>query len=309
MHVITRDKVVYTMSAKNEPVLWVRSGSTVVFETCDALHGQIKNERQSFDGLDWNNINPATGPLYINEAEPGDQLAVSIDKIHVADKGVVMCGPGMGVLPDLLEKSEAKVMHIWKDEAILAGKFKIPLNKMVGVIGVAPAQGEIPCGVPDYHGGNMDCKEIREGATVLLPVLVHGALLSIGDLHAIMADGEVGVSGLEVEGAVTVTVKVIKDWDYPTPLVSNKTHIMTLASHEDLDEAVKMATENMIKYLAKIERYEPSEALMLLSMAGDVRICQVVDPKKTARIELSREYTTFRDFVPKFTRKHSLDEI
>ena len=289
MQRISRDRVVYAMGAKNEPVLRVDSGATVVFETCDALHGQVKNENQSFDGLDWSRINPATGPLYVNDALPGDVLAVKIEKIEVAESGVVMCGPGMGALPDLLTQVAAKVMPIKDGFAIFSEKLKLPLNKMIGVIGVAPADGEIPTGVPDFHGGNMDCKEIKEGATVLLPVLVPGALLSIGDLHAVMADGEVGVSGLEVEGEVTVTVSVIKGKNYPTPMLMNDSHIMTIASHVDLDVAVKMAAENMVKYLAAFEGYELHDALMLVSMVGDTRICQVVDPKMTARVEMSKE--------------------
>ena len=289
MYRISKDKAVYAMSAKNEPVLRVDGGATIVFETCDALHGQVKNENQSFDGLDWSRINPATGPLYINDALPGDVLAVKIEKIEVADSGVVMCGPGMGALPNLLAKSAAKVMPIKDGFAVFGGKLKLPLNKMIGVIGVAPAEGEIPTGVPDFHGGNMDCKEIKEGATLLLPVLVPGALLAIGDLHAVMADGEVGVSGLEVEGEVTITVRVLKGKDYPTPMIMNDTHIMTLASHVDLDEAVNMAVENMIKYLTSFGEYEPSDALMLVSMVGDTRICQVVDPKKTVRVEMNRQ--------------------
>ena len=289
MHKISRDRVVYAMSAKNEPALRVDGGATIVFETCDALHGQVKNDDQSFDGLDWSRINPATGPVYVNGAMPGDVLAVKIEKIEVARSGVVMCGPGMGALPNLLKKSAARVVPIKDGMAIYSSRIKLPLNKMVGVIGVAPAEGEIPTGVPDFHGGNMDCKEIREGATVLLPVLVPGALLAIGDLHAVMADGEVGVSGLEVEGEVTVTISVIKGKNYPTPMITNDTHIMTLASHVDLDEAVNMAAENMVKYLNEFEKYELSDALMVVSMVGDARICQVVDPKKTARVEIKRE--------------------
>ena len=285
---IARNKVVYAMSPKNEPALKVDSGATVVFETCDALHGQIKNENESFDGLDWNNINPATGPLYVNGALPGDVLAVKIEKIDVADSGVVICGPGMGALPGLLQISAAKVMQIKDGRAVFSDRVTLPLNKMVGVIGVAPKDEDILCGVPDYHGGNMDCKEIKEGATVLLPVFVPGALLAIGDLHAVMADGEVGVSGLEVEGEVTVSVSVIKSRAYPLPMIVNDTHVMTLASHVDLDVAVEMAAGNMVRYLYDFEGFEAADALMLVSMAGDARICQVVDPKKTARVEMGR---------------------
>ncbi|MCL2362247.1 MAG: acetamidase/formamidase family protein [Defluviitaleaceae bacterium] len=288
MQKVSKDKVVYTMSKANEPVLYADSGSQIVFETEDALHGQIKSAETGFEGLDWSRVNPATGPVYINGAEPGDILSIKIEKIDIADSGVVVCGEGMGTLGHILKGPAMKIMPIENGMAKFSDKISLPINKMVGVIGVAPKDGEISCGVPDYHGGNMDCKEIREGATVLLPVNIPGALLAMGDLHAVMADGEIGVSGLEVEGAVTVTVDVVKGKCLPLPMITNDYHVMTLASHEDLDIAVEIATANMMEYLTKEKGLTPHDATMLISLAGDVRICQVVDPKKTARVELPR---------------------
>ncbi|MCL2528006.1 MAG: acetamidase/formamidase family protein [Defluviitaleaceae bacterium] len=286
MYTISKDKVIYAMSAENKPVLYADAGAQIRFETEDALHGQIKTADGGFDGLDWSRVNPATGPVYINDAQPGDVLSVKIESIEVASSGVVVCGKGMGLLGHKLEGSGIKIMPIEGDFACF-NDMRIPLNKMIGVIGVAPNGDAIPCGVPDYHGGNMDCKEIKEGATVLLPVNVPGALLSIGDLHAVMADGEIGVSGLEVSGAVVVTVDVIKsnNLTLPVPIIMNEDYVMTLASHEDLDTAVEMAVSNMVDHLVENECFTPHDAVMLVSLAGNVRICQVVDPKKTVRVE------------------------
>ena len=136
----------------------------------------------------------------------------------------------------------------------------------------------------------MDCKEVCEGATLLIPVSVPGALLAMGDLHAVMADGEIGVSGLEVSGEVTVTVDLIKGKTLPLPMIINADHIMTLASDEDLDIAVDMAVANMISYLSAEHGFKQEDAVMLTSMIADVRICQVVDPKKTIRVEFPRKY-------------------
>jgi len=288
MKTINKDKVIYAMSPDNKPVLYADPGTQIMFETEDALHGQIKSPDGGFDGLDWSRVNPATGPVYINDAMPGDVLSVKIESIEVAASGVVACGKGMGALGHKLEGSAIKIMAIEGDEAVFSDKIRLPLNKMIGVIGVAPKEGAIPCGAPDYHGGNMDCKEIREGATVLLPVNVPGALLAMGDLHAIMADGEIGITGLEVSGAVIATIDVIKGKDLPLPMILNEEHIMTLASDEDLDIAVEMAVANMVDYLTKNEGFTTHDAVMLISLACDVRICQVVDPKKTVRVELPR---------------------
>ena len=289
MQKVSKDTVVYAMSAKNAPALYADPGTKIEFETWDALEGQIKTQDGAFEGLDWNRVNPATGPVYINGAEPGDVLSVKIESITVASSGVVLAGSGMGVMGQKLESSIVRIMPIEGNTARFSDKISLPLNKMIGVIGTAPNEGEIPCGAPDLHGGNMDCKEIREGATVLLPVNVPGALLAMGDLHAIMADGEIGVTGLEVSGAVVVTVDVIKGKDLPLPMILNDEHIMTLASDEDLDIAVDMAVSNMVEYLTNNEGFIDHEAVMLISLAADVRICQVVDPKKTIRVEFPRK--------------------
>ena len=289
MQTVTKDTVIYAMSAKNKPALHADPGTQIKFETWDALHGQIQTPDGGFEGLDWSRVNPATGPVYINGAQPGDVLSVKIENIAVADTGVVLAGKGMGVMGNVLEGSVIKIMNIEGDTVQFSEKIRLSLNKMIGVIGVAPKEGEIPCGAPDHHGGNMDCKAIKEGATLLLPVNVPGALLAMGDLHAIMADGEIGVTGLEVAGEVVVTVDVIKGKTLPTPMIMNDDYIMTLASHEDLDIAVDMATANMVDYLTNNEGFTPHDAVMLISLAADVRICQVVDPKKTARVEFPRK--------------------
>jgi len=289
MLTIKRNEVVYAMCASNKPALHADPGTQILFETEDALHGQIKSAEVGFNGLDWSKVNPATGPLYVNGAEPGDTLSVKIEQINVADTGVVVCGQGMGALGQMLTGVSIKIIPIVDDVAHFSDKIHLPINKMIGVIGTAPKGDAIPCGAPDFHGGNMDCKEVKEGATILLPVNVPGALLAMGDLHAVMADGEIGVSGLEVPGSVVVTVDVIKGKDLPLPMITNDTHIMTLASHEDLDIAVEMAVANMVDYLVKNEGFETHDAVMLISLAADVRICQVVDPKKTIRVEIARD--------------------
>ena len=290
MHKVSKDTVVYAMSAKNKPVLYANPSETIQFETWDALAGQVKSADGGLSGLDWGRVNPASGPVYINGAQPGDVLSVKIQCIDITDTGVVICGQGMGVMGAHLEGVTVKIVPIKDGYAHFSDNIRLPINKMIGVIGVSPAldDGDIPCGAPDYHGGNMDCKEVKEGATLLLPVNVPGALLAMGDLHAVMADGEIGVSGLEVSGMVTVTVDIIKGKHLPLPMILNDDFVMTLASDVDLDIAVDMAVANMVDYLVKNAGLPPHDAVMLVSLAADVRICQVVDPKKTARVEFPR---------------------
>ena len=292
MYVIDKSRAVYFMDKGNAPALSVPSGSTVVFETADCFSDQIKSEDHKIDGIDWNKINPATGPLYVEGAEPGDVLAVSIEEIEIDEKGIVMVAKDLGVLGSILTENAIKIVPIKEGVAHFSDTIHIPVEKMIGVIGVAPAGEAITNGAPDYHGGNMDCKEIREGAKLFLPVSVPGGLLALGDLHGAMADGEVGGSGLELCGKVTLTVEVIKKHDaadMPTPMILNDTHIMTLHSDVSLDVAVDTAVGKMADYLVKTKGFTLARASMLLSLAGQAKICQVVDPKKTARVELARD--------------------
>ncbi len=282
---VKSNQVVYSMSPDNLPALKVDSGSTMIFETCDCFENQIKSSDMVFDQLDWNRINPATGPVYINGAEPGDTIAVKIEDIKVRDTGVMVTGPGLGVIGDLLENNVIKILPIQDGKIKFSEKISLPVNPMIGVIGTAPASEAISCGTPGLHGGNMDTKVIGIGATIYLPVEVPGALLALGDLHAAMGDGEVSVCGIEVSGEVTARVTLIKGSPMILPVVLTNNAIYTISSNKSLDEAVKIATRNMVHILIN-KGMSIHEAIQLLSVGGNIQISQVVDPLKTARFEL-----------------------
>jgi amidase len=285
MEMISKKNCVLLMSAKNIPVMRVDSNATIVFETYDCFSNQILTEDQPFSSVGWDKINPATGPLFVNGAEPGDILKVEILDIKIASQGVMTTAPNLGVLGEIVTGETTKVIFIQDEKAIFNDKIQIPIKPMIGVIGTAPATEEIPTGTPGAHGGNMDCKKIIKGSTLYLPVNVPGALLSMGDLHAVMGDGEIVVCGLEIPGEVEVKVSVVKGESLPLPMLVDKEKVMTIASAETLDEAAKMATINMHQFLVEHLDIGIDEAGMLLSLVGDLRICQVVDPLMTARME------------------------
>ena len=287
MYRVTRDQLIYAMSAQNTPVLKVEDGATLIFETCDCFENQITSVNTPFNSLNWNRINPATGPVYVEGAEPGDILAVTIDRIKIADHGVMLTGPGLGVMGSELETNQIKLIPIRGEKASFQEGLELPLNPMIGVIGIAPEHEEISCGTPGLHGGNMDCKIIKEGCTIYLPVNVPGALLAMGDLHAVMGDGEVSVSGVEIQGEVTVRVNVLKNLDWKLPLVRTTESVYTIASELTLDEAVVTVTKNMVHLLETKCNLTKDDAIKLLSIAANLQICQVVDPLKTVRMELS----------------------
>lgn len=273
------------MSPKNTPVETIDSGETVVFRTYDCFSNSIQKEEQLFSSVGWDLINPATGPLYVNGAKSGDILKVEVLDIKVDEQGVMTTAPNLGVLGDIIPEEKTKIIPIEDGEAVFNDKIRIPIKPMIGVIGTAPKDNEIPTGTPGSHGGNMDCKRIVKGSILYLPVNVEGGLLAIGDLHAAMGDGEVVICGVEISGEVTLKITVLKDTNYPIPMLVEGNDIMTIASAETLDEAANIATKNMHRFLTEEVKIDLQEAGMLLSIIGDLKICQVVDPLKTARME------------------------
>ncbi|MHB9093255.1 MAG: acetamidase/formamidase family protein [Eubacteriales bacterium] len=283
---ISSSNSIFKMSPSNNPVANVDTEEIVVFETLDCFSNYIQREEQLFSSVGWNLINPATGPIYINGAEPNDTLKVEILDIKVADQGVICAAPNFGVLGEIITEEVTKVIPVREGKAIFNDKIHLSIKPMIGVIGTSPAREEIPTGTPGNHGSNMDCKRIVKGSVLYLPVNVPGGLLAMGDLHAVMGDGEIVVCGLEISGEVTVRVTVLKELSLPLPMLQEGDSIMTLASSATLDEAAKLATMNMHSFLIKQLNMDIVEAGMLLSLAGDLRICQVVDPLMTARMEL-----------------------
>ncbi|MFE8094783.1 acetamidase/formamidase family protein [Bacillus toyonensis] len=290
MYRIHKDDIIYAMSPENKPCMEVEIGSRLVFETYDCFENQIDSEDVVFQELDWNRINPATGPVYITGAEQDDILAVTIEKIKIAEQGVLTTGANLGVMGEVLNENTVKIVPIHNKHVLFSNELQIPINPMIGVIGTAPKEESISCGTPHDHGGNMDCKEIKEGTILLLPVNVPGALLALGDLHAAMGDGEIGVSGVEVAGEVTVTVQIIKGKKWPLPMAIQKEKVMTIASEKLLDDAANRTVHNMVTFLHEELEMSKADATLLLSAAGNLKVCQVVNPLKTTRMELGMEY-------------------
>ena len=289
VHHLSSQHLIYAMGPDNAPALHVRSGDVVVITTADCFENQIQSEKQEFGTLDWERINPATGPIFVTGAEPGDILAVSIEKIDLANHGVMTTGPNLGVLGDELQENTIRLVPVTDGQMDLLGH-RMPINPMIGVIGTAPRDSSVPCGTPGDHGGNMDCKRITEGAVLLLPVQVPGALFALGDLHAAMGDGEVAVCGVEIAATVTVRLQVLKDLNWPVPMVLDNQDVMTIASAPTLDEAATLATKHMTHWLQAQTHMNLADSSFLLSAQGNLRICQVVDPLKTARMEISRTW-------------------
>ena len=283
---ISSIKSVITMSPNNAPAAKAMPGDTVCFETLNCYSESIKTENDKMSLVPWDCINPATGPLYVEGARPGDVLKVEILSIELAESGVMAIGPGAGVLGDVLLEERTKILPISGGKVKFNDKLTLPVQAMIGVIGTAPRDEDIPTGTPGTHGSNMDCKLIGEGSTLYLPVNTEGALLAMGDLHAAMGDGEIIICGVEASGRITVKVDVVKGFSAHLPMLLTKDRIVMLSSAKTLDEAAFDVTHKFHEFLCNMLGMELHEAGMLLSAACDLRICQIVDPLYTVRMEL-----------------------
>lgn len=285
--------------ANTPPVLRIKSGDTVEVETLitsspSRLEGagvapdQVEQSLRDIN-KEVTNKGPGghilTGPIYIEDAQPGDVLEVRIKAIKLAiPYAYTAFRPGAGFLPEDFPYSRMKIIPL--DEKRMVGKFadgiEIPLRPFFGSMGVAPpeASGRISSAPPWMHAGNLDNKELVPGTTLFIPVHVRGALFQVGDGHAAQGDGEVCITALETSLSGTLQFVVRKDMRLKWPRAETPTHFITMGIHEDLSEATRMAIRETIDFLVSQRHLSRDEAYMLTSTAVDLRITQLVDGNK-----------------------------
>ena len=236
---------------------------------------------------------PMSGPIFVETAAPGDTLEVRIVAIEfLHDFGVNAFSPGGGVLPDDYPYAGLRLLR-WRPGATSV-EFKpgitLPLAPFFGSIGVAPPPlvGRISSRPPGWHGGNLDNKDLVTGTVLYLPVHVPGALLSIGDGHALQGDGEVTGTALETSLRGTFELRVLKGQRLRWPRAETPTHYVTMGLHEDLDEATKLAVREMVEFLMAEKKLSRDEAYMLCSLAADLHVTQAVDATKGVHVTLAK---------------------
>jgi len=228
---------------------------------------------------------PMSGPIFIDNAEPGDTLEIRIVAIEFLHSfGVNAFSPGGGVLPDDFPYAQLRLLR-WPagaDRVEFAPGISLPLAPFFGSIGVAPPPlvGRISSRPPGWHGGNLDNKDLVVGSTLYLPVHVPGALLSIGDGHALQGDGEVTGTALETSLRGTFELRLRKSQRLRWPRAETPTHYIAMGLHEDLDEATRLATREMVDFLVAEKGLSRDAAYMLCSLAADLHVTQAVDATK-----------------------------
>jgi amidase len=285
---VTNENLFFSFDPALKPAARIRQGQEGVLETHDCFEGQIQSSSDLLDKVDWNHVNPATGPVYIEGAMPGDILRVDLLEIKIGPQASMVAVPNEGILGDVITQMETTILQRDGDYIVFKDRLRVPTRPMIGVIGVAPAAGSVPNGTPGPHGGNMDCTLISQGNSVYFTVGVEGALFGAGDFHAAMGDGEIVVCGAEISGELRFNAEVVGLKGLPTPFVETKDVLATIYSAPTIDEASNGAIHRMAQFLADFAKLPLNDAGMLMSLVGQLRFCQVVDPLKTVRFEFPK---------------------
>lgn len=234
-----------------------------------------------------------TGPIYIEDAQPGDVLEVRILAIRLAIPYAYNgFGPGRGFLPEDYPYPKIKIIPL--DEQRMVARFapgiEIPLHPFFGSMGVAPPEtsGRISSNPPWIHAGNLDDKSLVAGTTLYIPVHAPGALFLVGDGHAGQGNGEVDITALETSLTGTFQFVVRKDMQLRWPRAETPTQYITMGLHEDLNEATKLAVHEMIDYLMNVQHLSRDDAYMLSSVAADLSITELVDGNKGVHMAIPK---------------------
>ena len=276
---LAADRTHSKFSRSIPPALTVPSGSVVEAFTQEATGGQFAkgSDATALANLDFDRVHALTGPVYVEGAEPGDILAVELLAIEPGDWGWMAILPGFGLLTD--EFGDTAVLETFDldiDDGFVdfSDTIRVPLKPFAGVMGVAPATDEMLSTIPPRaNGGNLDDPSLVVGTTVYLPVLVPGALFSIGDTHAAQGFGE--VSGTAMESPMRIVYRISVRKDSPSiEEVQYETddYYATTGFATTIDEATKKAVRYMIDYLMKHKGMSRERAYMLCSLAGDLKI-------------------------------------
>jgi len=281
-------KPVLTIDSGDVVRVWTATGNPRYFESLGVPKEKIPQELYAIwegapgDGRDDHTL---TGPIAVNGAEPGDTVEI---RIRAIDLWLPIAGMGFranrGSLPEDFPYSRDRVFFFdpAKKQIEFAPGVVVPTKPFWGVIGVAPppSMGRVPSGPPNVFGGNLDNHDLQPGTSLFLPVHTRGALISIGDGHAVQGAGEVGMSAVETSLKGEVQVILHKGMRITWPRAETPTHYMTMGLSEDLDQAAKIATREMLNFIVETKHLPRDDVLMLLSAAMDLNVTQIVDVTK-----------------------------
>ena len=264
----------YEFSRHCEPRLRIDSGETVVIETEDAFSGQIRSDSDRRDKQKCPEGNPQTGPIWVEDAQPGDSLAVRIESI---EPSLGQCATRTSDPKQLAQWLGNECPHgthvcpIRDGQIEWSDRIRIPYRPMLGCVGTAPRAGVPTTGPAGAHGGNMDLIETCPGNTVFLPVFVEGAYLYLGDAHAAMGHGELSASGLEMPSHTTIQVELRRE-TIPGPRIESPEEIMAVATGRPMERAIAEAYAELILWMEQGFGWDRWRAYDLLTHVGRVSV-------------------------------------
>jgi amidase len=296
-HTFTPTHYHVTMGS-HEPVLHIADGDTVITTTVDARGNDAADNTVTERG------NPQTGPFYVDGAQPGDALAVRLDKITPnRRRGFTSNLIAERILePEFVSSLPEKRQAQWDvdvDQGTVTltepetklGRYSVSMVPMLGCFGVAPPRGQaISTATSHVHGGNMDYRGHVEGVTVYFPVAVPGALFHLGDGHAVQGDGEIVGTGVEISMDVQFTVRVVKDSNIVWPRTENDEYVMAFGNARPLDEALQYATTELLRWLGADFGLDTESASIMLGQTIEYEIANVFDPAYTVVAKLKKSY-------------------
>jgi acetamidase/formamidase len=290
---VERHQLHYGWDHATEPCLVVAPGDVVEFDTLDSSGGQISPASTVADiaRFDFAKVNPAFGPVFVEGAQPGDALQVTVLELQTADWGWTANIPGFGLLAGGFTEP---ALHLWQLDpktmapATYAPGGCVPLKPFPGIMGLAPHEPGLHSVVnPRRVGGNIDTRDIAVGSKLLLPVEVAGALFSCGDGHAAQGDGEICGVALETPMRITVRLDLLRDahvrwprFTTPGPVtrhLDEHGYEVTMGIAQDLLEAACIAAREMVQLISAEHAMSELDAYLLCSVCADLRISEVVD--------------------------------
>ena len=292
----------YTMGPYSDPVMSIAPGDRVIVDTRDAFEGKIRTEQDlPSQKLQVPFLNPQNGPIMIDGAEKGDVVAVYIESMRPRGdnpRGTCCLIPRFGALtgtdytatlneplPEITRKIDLDEEGVYWSRRVT-----LPYKPHIGTLSLSPEIDSINSLTPDSHGGNMDVPDMGPGSITYLPVRSPGGRLFIGDAHACQGDGEVCGTAVEFASTTTIHVDLIKGWQIAWPRLETEALLMTIGSARPLEDATRIAYNELVRWLEKEYGFDRWDAYMMLSQCGQVRLGNFVDPKYSVGAAISKKY-------------------
>jgi amidase len=267
---LSRERNFTTWRPGMDPGYRVTIGEVVLVDMSHGMPGLVTRDGVFREAGPGAIINPQTGPIFVEGIAPGDALAIDILDIKVGDWGYC----------------NGRIFELLDGYAIFSATLRLPLEPMIGGLGIAPAQGTTDTRAPGETGGNMDCRDVRAGSTLVFKARVEGALAGMGDAHALQGDGEITGQGIETDALALVRFRKLPEALSERPVIIRAESFSTIGAHKDLEDAAWQATDDMVALLQHYTGRTEKEARLLVGLTGKLKINQIVDPTKGARMEV-----------------------